>query len=376
MPQGVPAGLLALAGSGQLGPGGRPNFQSALTGSLGLLSQAQGAQAQGSDQQFEQMLQIAEMEQAIRDAEQQQAQQAQQQAATQAYIGSLPPELQPLGAFAPGVVGKEQAEAAFRAPPAPRAPAQIDTVRLPDGSVRSFRRDDPALDQALQGGGVRFNAEVTSPDIAGLGGATTATQTRAQQTLDTAADTLGVIQQFRESLRPENIGVSGDIRELGIGALGQAESFRAWSDRQTQQIIDQAIASGDTIDLSKFAVDPSLSSQRMLENVMAYRLAKINDPSGRVSDKDFEAARRSLGFGKKLTSIGDVLSRIDAMERTVQRTQGIAAQRLGIEQPAAPAAPKTNKRREALGVSQEDLEFTAQQNGMTVEQVLDALEGR
>jgi len=216
---------------------------------------------------------------------------------------------------------------------------QVQTVRLPNGEVRSFRRDDPALDQALQRGAVGFNAQVQAPDLAGLGGATTSTQTRAQETLDSAADTLGVINQFRETLRPENIGLSGDIRELGIGALGQAESFRAWGDSQTQGIIDQAISSGDTLDLSRFAVDPALSSQRLLENILAYRLAKIQDPSGRISDADFRNAQLSLGTGKKLTSIGDLLARVDAFEQTVQRTQGIAQQRLGIApgQQAAPA---------------------------------------
>lgn len=385
MPNGVPAGLLALAGSGQLGQvplGRQPTFQSALTGSLGLLSQAQQGQGQRGDRQFDQMLQIAEMEQQIRQAEAAQAQAAQQREIQQTYIQSLPEGQRAQAAAFPKIFAGEQAKARFREPREPRAPAQVDTVRLPDGTVRSFRRDDPALDQALGQGGVRFNAQVSSPDIAGLGGATTATQTRAQQTLDTAQDTLGVIQQFRETLRPENMGLSGDIRGLGIGALGQAESFRAWGNDQTQQIIDQAIESGDTLDLSKFAVDPALSGQKLLENVLAYRLAKIQDPSGRISDKDFANAKLSLGTGKKLSSIGDVLARVDAFEQTVQRTQGIAQQRLGLQPqeggPSAPAqpAPAADKRRQSLGVSQEDLEFTAQQNGMTVEQVLDQLEAR
>ncbi|MGI9490307.1 MAG: hypothetical protein ACR2RF_31340 [Geminicoccaceae bacterium] len=261
----------------------------------------------------------------------------------------------------------------------PKPDLQVETVRLPDGTVRSFRRDDPALDQALGQGGIRFSAQLQSPDVAGLGGATTSTQTRAQSTLDAASDTLGVIQQFRESLRPENIGLSGNLRELGIGTLGQAESFRAWADDQTQGIIDQAISSGDTLDLSKFAVDPELSSQRLLENVLAYRLAKIQDPDGRISDQDFRNAKLSLGTGKKLSSIGDVLARVDAFEKTVQRTQGIAQQRLGLQpqgpQPAT-TSPAIANRRQSLGVSQEDLEFTAQQNGLTVEQVLDQLEAR
>jgi hypothetical protein len=260
----------------------------------------------------------------------------------------------------------------------PQGGVQVETVRMPNGSVQSFRRTDPALDQALQQGGLRFSAQLQAPDIAGLGGATTSTQTRAQSTIDTAQDTLGTIQQFREILRPENIGLSGDIRELGIGALGQAESLRAWADDQTSSIIDQVISSGDTLNLDKFAVDPDLSEQGLLENILAYRLAKIQDPDGRISDADFRNARLSLGTGKKLSGIGDILARLDAFEKTVNRTQDIARKRLGIvpggQQPAQVGA--IVQRRESLGVSQEDLAFTAQQNGMTVEQVLDQLEAR
>jgi len=119
MPNGVPAGLLALAGSGQLGQvplGRQPTFQSALTGSLGLLSQAQQGQGQRGDRQFDQMLQIAEMEQQIRQAEAAQAQAAQKRAAKQAYVQGLPQELQALGGFATEELAKQQAQAAFQDP--------------------------------------------------------------------------------------------------------------------------------------------------------------------------------------------------------------------------------------------------------------------
>ena len=119
MPNGVPAGLLALAGSGQLGQvplGRQPTFQSALTGSLGLLSQAQQGQGQRGDRQFDQMLQIAEMEQQIRQAEAAQAQAAQKRAAKQAYVQGLPPELQALGGFATEELAKQQAQATFQDP--------------------------------------------------------------------------------------------------------------------------------------------------------------------------------------------------------------------------------------------------------------------
>ena len=365
MPNGVPAGLLALAA----GTGNRQGFGPQFAGSLGLLANAQSDQAAASSRQFEQMLKMAAMEREIQAEETAAAQQAQQRATQQAYLQTVPQNQQAMAAAAPNEFLKAQIGQAFQDPSerfrvvgtdlvdisgqqpevalrGRRAPSQVETVRLEDGTVRSFRRDDPALDKALQQGGVRFTAQVQSPDIAGIGGATASTQTRAQQTLDTATDTIGVIQQFRESLRPENVGLSGDIRGVGIGALGQMESFKAWANDETNNIIEQAITAGDTLNLSKFAVDPALSSQKMLENVLAYRLAKINDPSGRVSDKDFDAAQRSLGFGKKLTSIGDVFARVDAMEKTVLRTKGIAQQRLGIATPesALPSSGRAPRR--------------------------------
>ncbi len=211
-----------------------------------------------------------------------------------------------------------------------RSDAQVETVRMRDGTVRSFRRDDPQLDAALQEGGVRFSAQVQAGDVGGIGGATTSSKTKAQQTIDSSTATLGTIQQLRETLRPENVGISGNVRELGIGALGQVEAFRAWADGQTQQIIDDAIQSGDTLDLSRFAVDPDLSAQRVLQNIIVYQYSKAIAPGDRITDQDFRKNEKALGFGNKLASIGDLFARLDAVERVVKRTQGIAERRLGV----------------------------------------------
>lgn len=143
MPNGVPAGLLALAGSGQLGQvplGRQPTFQSALTGSLGLLSQAQQGQGQRGDRQFDQMLQIAEMEQQIRQAEAAQAQAAQKRAAKEAYVGGLPPELQALGGFATEELAKQQAQATFQDPTSLMQNAQAAGLQPGTPQYESFLR--------------------------------------------------------------------------------------------------------------------------------------------------------------------------------------------------------------------------------------------
>lgn len=175
----------------------------------------------------------------------------------------------------------------------------------------------------------------TREETAGPGGfaaPTTASQTRAQETIDSADLTLATINDMREVLSPQNTGAVGDIRRFFQGVGQQSEAARQWLGGQADEIIGEILDNDDPLNTNLFTLDPSLSAMELLENVLTYRLARTNDDNGKVSDEDFTAAKGSLGFDKIFTGAGDISAKLDSFEKIVLKQKSIAERRLGMEQ--------------------------------------------
>ena len=170
--------------------------------------------------------------------------------------------------------------------------------------------------------------------------ATPTVRTRAQEKLDEIESAIGVMGDIRNVIKPENVGLSGDLRNFVFGTAQQAEAFRISLEGLKGDVAADLSANGFTGNQFKF-FDPNLSQLDALENLLAYKLARSLDPSGRLSDFDVQNAKQSIGLGKKLTGIRDVGTRLDAIEQTLIRERNIQNKRLGIITPEqAPSKPK------------------------------------
>jgi hypothetical protein len=164
----------------------------------------------------------------------------------------------------------------------------------------------------------------------GATGLPVSVQSRSIRTIDDSKGTLAIIDQFRDVLRPENVGLLGDLRGLVFGAGQQANVFTQVLSGQAQEIVGQIRdTEGNNVKTSNF-FDPNLSKSKLLGNVLAYRLALANNPDGRISEADFRNAARSLGVEKLLSGSGEISAKLDALEEIVNTNVRIAEERLGI----------------------------------------------
>lgn len=222
------------------------------------------------------------------------------------------------------------------------------TVQFPDGDFRTFRRDDPELDNALNEGAVQVGLSAVGTPRE-LGQPTTATRSRAFESVETAEQTLGMINDFRSLVDQADLGVAADVRRLAQGAGAQAQAFSSLLGGTAQQTIRQIEQRGDDIAPGIFALDPGLSASELLGNIMAYQLAVQQQGGGRVSDQDFRAARDALGIDRPLANIGDVMQKLDLLERQTIRQVNQANKTLGREQRDLPGLPR---QRESRGETQ------------------------
>lgn len=178
---------------------------------------------------------------------------------------------------------------------------------------------------------------------------TAATKTKNAEILDNGENVLGIINQYRSVLRPENVGLVGDLRGLVFGAGQQSDAFAQLLKGQANAVVDQLGQSGGTVNVSNF-FDPKLSKSELLGNILTYQLAFINSPDGRVSNDDFKVAKQSLSIDKLLTGSGDISSKVDALEEVVHRRMAIASRRLGTEQAKPPKFKNIDEYKKARGI--------------------------
>lgn len=220
-------------------------------------------------------------------------------------------------------------------------PEEAYSVRGKEGEIITGIYD-PATGKTTERVGMPLQ-RVQTQDI------TAATKTKNAEILDQGENVLGIIQQYRNVLRPENVGLLGDLRGLVFGAGQQSDAFGQLLKGQANAVVDQLGQSGGTVSVSNF-FDPKLSKSELLGNILTYQLAFINSPDGRVSNDDFKIAKQSLGIDKLLTGAGDISAKVDALEEVVRRRMGIASRRLGAEQTKPPKYKTIEEYKKARGI--------------------------
>jgi hypothetical protein len=187
------------------------------------------------------------------------------------------------------------------------------------------------VNKAISTGAISLTVDPDTGAISfqqGSGGFTKPTETKAEQTFMSGQGLLGVIEDFRDILRPENIGLVGDIRATVQGVAQQGGALASRLMGNGDSISRRILQDGDKINASRW-FDPNLSQMNFLSNIIAYKHAKTLDPSGRLSDRDLIEAKRSLGLEKKLIGIKDITTVLNGLERLTIRTMKNANQLLG-----------------------------------------------
>ena len=131
---------------------------------------------------------------------------------------------------------------------------------------------------------------------------------------------LDVLIDEKGNPRYELTGGVATAKRLLSGAAGQLQGIRK------DLVKDAAINSMD-LSVGKW-FDPNLGEADLFKNMLAYQVARANDPSGRVSDADLRAAMNSLGgdemiFGNTATLANNVES---LMEMSVERENALRQQ--------------------------------------------------
>lgn len=195
---------------------------------------------------------------------------------------------------------------------APERPAAPVNVQMPDGSVRAFRQDDPALDEAIGRGGVKF--AVQTPEIP------RARADEVQADIDTLTGTLTNIRKMRETINADRSrgGIVGAAR--GLLQTGQSvildvmNSVPAVREAMTAFSLDKKLGLADE-GISLF-FDPKLPEIDVAENSIAYGLARARKGSGRLNTDDVRLAKQDVNL-KGLTSVDDALSKLSAIEAEI-----------------------------------------------------------
>lgn len=164
-------------------------------------------------------------------------------------------------------------------------------------------------------------------------GLTTGAQTALQKQGNEMAGFQAAISAARQVGQDErNFGPSGLLRSTVQDAVQAGQALGSTLSQEANNVQRDLVQTGSNVGLDHF--DPNLSQLDMMENLLSYRLAKFNDPAGRVSDADFRAAKQSLGFGKALGNQADFMSRLDLLEQMLQGDQSRVNSSLGRTDPS------------------------------------------
>lgn len=172
---------------------------------------------------------------------------------------------------------------------------------------------------------------------------TEASRSQAQAAIRDIDATLPLVDTFLTSLRPENVGLVGKLRGMAFGAQGQldaimgkdaAGALRTLRSQVQEDALANNLREGDG-GVSAGMFDPNLETTEMLGNILAYRNARLLDPSGKLSDADVANSRKSLGFDKTLTSAGQIQQRVKIFRDTLKSQRAAAQKVLGTKSDGA-----------------------------------------
>ena len=152
-------------------------------------------------------------------------------------------------------------------------------------------------------------------------------QAHARDRIDAVADLKGTINQYRKVLRPESVGMIGDLRALVYGAGQQVNAFSQLLQRHAAGTMADLMATGSDVSLSEFN-DPKLSQSQLLSNLLAAKYARVTNPVGVITDKDYIIAKKGLGLDGLLTGATDITEKLKALEIAADRVEAIARTRL------------------------------------------------
>lgn len=175
-------------------------------------------------------------------------------------------------------------------------------------------------------------SNVTGPasDVSGYESATRRDQ--ARNMVDAADTTLGVIKQVRDIAvkNPEAFGAAGTAMRFGQGALGQAEAFTSIQNKARADIAAGNVQPQTAKQLLE-GFQPEAFQADSLLYTLAYAQARLNNPTGVLTDKDFEQARAQIGANGPLTTNKSVLVSLDLLEAnaTQKRRQNLMRSRKG-----------------------------------------------
>ena len=362
MAYGLPAGILALGGAMSGGPG----FQGAFSGALNAFGQAEQQRAAMQAAELKRSLDLARAEQQLRADElaaeeyrRQQSEESNRQQALAEYIGQVPDEQRAVAEAFPEAYAKQAIQAQFREPDEGTSLEQnLQAAGLQPGSpeyqqavMEAITRPQVSINQPVKPPTGYENVYDDSGNLVSQriipGG-----PADPRQLTTTQRNEMAKMKSSRDSIISQLDKYSSEIARLGIPGVGSKDKDRLEA-MQGQLILDMKEAfnlgvlnAGDLPALQKLLKDPFSFQTR----------AKMLAENALTGESMEDRAIANVETVKELLS-----DRYNAV--------------LGIESPDA-GAPDIKNRIRSLGVSRDDLEFTARKHGMTVEQVLNELEGQ
>ena len=243
----------------------------------------------------------------------------------------------PRNVFRPNAVGQ--------APVMSPDKAQLANYKAPGGATGTARFDpsandwvDTATGQRLPAGSQTFSATLQGGKAETGLGPTTANTTDANKREAELLKTRDLLKTYQGLLaeNPGVIGVVGSVRGITQDMVQTiregAEAFSS-NPQQFEAMLAQAEAAA-----RQKGFDPNIARAQFLRHVLAYRLAKTQDPSGEVNVRELERNREALGEGV-LTNQKSTLAKLAEFERMLTSEQSaISTLRAPGQQPAAPAA--------------------------------------
>jgi hypothetical protein len=145
--------------------------------------------------------------------------------------------------------------------------------------------------------------------------------TRAQASDQDAASTLDIIKTARSIAGDErNFGASGILRNTVQDLIQQGNALAITLGGAAADVQRDIAARGSDVGLENF--DPTLPQLDMMTNILAFRMAKMNDPAGRVTDQDFRIAKNQIGGRGFFANQKEFLSRLDLFENMLKEQRG------------------------------------------------------
>jgi hypothetical protein len=160
-----------------------------------------------------------------------------------------------------------------------------------------------------------------------------------------AATLSGTVQRAAENLR-ENVTALAGSRSLDAGAQAQLTKL-------------------GTMDTSKLET---------MQAFLAFRLALDLHKGGRVTEQSIRAGQQMVGMGQKLTSAGDILTRLDEVEKTVTAQRRDAGKIIGVKEDQAPGGG--GKSGAQMTMTESDVQEAMRQTNKSRDEVLAAAKAK